>query len=79
MFIEFFHEKNLPPYQYIIVIKEYDKNRLTWRSGPQYKNRWKYIPDNVAITKFSKKINSSEFPIEKKKEAIAVLFSFIER
>ena len=80
MSIMFYHEKNLPPYQYIILVTKDDGERLTWESGPQYKNRWRYRPKNVAIVRFAKKIDSSEFPIDKKKEAIAVLFdSFMER
>lgn len=80
MEVKFYHETRLPSKQYIIVITMDDGQRFTWQSESDYSNRWRYISDNVAITRFSDEINSSEFPIENKRQAVAILFdSFIER
>lgn len=74
MNIKFFHEVKLPGKQYIIVVKTDDK-KLVWQSSPNYRDRWRQMPKSVAVTKYSKEIDSSEFPKDKKQDAIEALFS----
>lgn len=80
MNVEFFQEVRLPSKQFIFVIHMDNGQRFTWQSGESYSNRWRYIRETVAITKFSKEVNSSDVPLDKKKKSLRILFeSFIER